>query len=135
MTFPALCTLLAQWAPPEEKGKFATLVFAGNAYYTYTTVLHETESSCTLTMINLYTGAQIGNILSNFLSGFIMRYIPGGWPNVFYFFGIVSIIWFILWCIFVYNDPNSHPFISDEERAYLKKSIGRLERKKVRTVF
>jgi len=33
MTFPALCTLLAQWAPPEEKGKFATLVFAGNAYY------------------------------------------------------------------------------------------------------
>lgn len=103
MTFPALCTLLAQWAPPEEKGKFATLVFAG---------------------------AQIGNILSNFLSGFIMRYIPGGWPNVFYFFGVVSIIWFVLWCMFVFNDPNSHPFISDEERAYLKKSIGRLERKK-----
>ncbi|XP_060862600.1 sialin-like [Metopolophium dirhodum] len=103
MTFPALCTLLAQWAPPEEKGKFATLVFAG---------------------------AQIGNILSNLLSGFIMRYIPGGWPNVFYFFGIVSIIWFIIWCMFVYNDPNSHPFISDEERDYLKRSIGRLERKK-----
>lgn len=103
MTFPALCTLLAQWAPPEEKGKFATLVFAG---------------------------AQIGNILSNCLSGFIMRYIPGGWPNVFYFFGIVSIIWFLLWCMFVYNDPNSHPFISDEERAYLKRAIGRLERKK-----
>lgn len=98
-------------------------------------LIHDTESHCTLTMITLYTGAQIGNILSNFLSGFIMRYIPGGWPNVFYFFGIVSIIWFILWCIFVYNDPNSHPFISDEERAYLKKSIGRLERKKVLTIF
>lgn len=83
----------------------------------------------------MYTGAQIGNILSNCLSGFIMRYIPGGWPNVFYFFGIVSIIWFLLWCMFVYNDPNSHPFISDEERAYLKRAIGRLERKKVWTVF
>jgi len=64
-----------------------------------------------------------------------MRYIPGGWPNVFYLFGVISIIWFILWCMFIYNDPNSHPFISDEERAYLKKSIGRLERKKVCAVF
>jgi len=31
-TFPALCTLLAQWAPPEEKGKLSTLVFAGKVY-------------------------------------------------------------------------------------------------------
>ncbi|VVC45758.1 Sugar transporter, conserved site,Major facilitator superfamily domain,Major facilitator [Cinara cedri] len=102
-TFPALCTLLAQWAPPEEKGKLSTLVFAG---------------------------VQIGNIFANFLSGFIIQYIPGGWPNVFYFFGIISIVWFVFWCIFVYNDPKSHPFISDEERDYLQHSIGSLERKK-----
>lgn len=78
------------------------------------------------------TGVQIGNIFSNFLSGFIIQYIPGGWPNVFYFFGVTSLIWFVLWCLFVYNDPNSHPFISDVERDYLKQSIGSLERKKVR---
>jgi len=102
-TFPALCTLLAQWAPPDEKGKLSTLVFAG---------------------------VQIGNIFSNLLSGFIIQYIPGGWPNVFYFFGVTSLIWFLLWCMFVYNDPNSHPFISDEERNYLKQTIGSLERKK-----
>jgi len=29
-TFPALYTLLAQWAPPDEKGKLSTVVFAGN---------------------------------------------------------------------------------------------------------
>jgi len=77
------------------------------------------------------TGVQIGNIFSNFLSGFTIQYIPGGWPNVFYFFGVISLIWFVLWCLFVYNDPNSHPFISDMERDYLKQSIGSLERKKV----
>ncbi|KAE9524993.1 hypothetical protein AGLY_015043 [Aphis glycines] len=102
-TFPALYTLLAQWAPPDEKGKLSTVVFAG---------------------------VQIGNIFSNFLSGFIIQYIPGGWPNVFYFFGVISLIWFVLWCLFVYNDPNSHPFISEMERDYLKQSIGSLERKK-----
>ncbi|XP_022170952.1 sialin-like [Myzus persicae] len=101
--FPALCTLLAQWAPPEEKGKLSTLIFAG---------------------------VQIGNIFSNFLSGLIIQYIPGGWPNVFYIFGIVSLIWFVLWCILVYDDPNSHPFISKAERDYLKESIGSLERQK-----
>lgn len=31
-TFPAMCTLLAQWAPPEEKGKLFTTVYAGNNY-------------------------------------------------------------------------------------------------------
>ncbi|XP_001947560.2 putative inorganic phosphate cotransporter [Acyrthosiphon pisum] len=102
-TFPALYTLLAQWAPPEEKGRLSTVVFAGT---------------------------QIGNIFSNFLSGFIIQYTPGGWPNVFYFFGITSLIWFVLWCVLVYNDPKSHPFISDTEREYLKKSIGSLERKR-----
>ncbi|XP_060861729.1 putative inorganic phosphate cotransporter isoform X1 [Metopolophium dirhodum] len=101
--FPALCTLLAQWAPPEEKGKLSTLVFAG---------------------------VQIGNIFSNFLSGLIIQYIPGGWPNVFYIFGITSLIWFVLWCMFVYDDPSSHPFISKVERDYLKESIGSLERQK-----
>lgn len=102
-TFPALCTLLAQWAPHEEKGKLSTVVFAG---------------------------VQIGNIIANFASGFIIQYIPGGWPNVFYFFGAISIVWFVFWCVLVYNDPHSHPFISDQERDYLQMSIGSLERKK-----
>ncbi|KAL4123374.1 hypothetical protein QTP88_015570 [Uroleucon formosanum] len=93
-TFPALYTLLAQWAPPEEKGKLSTVVFADNIIETYTIC------------------AQIGNIFSNFLSGFIIQYIPGSWQNVFYFFGITSVVWFVLW--------------SD----YLKQSIGSLERKK-----
>lgn len=82
-----------------------------------------------------FTGVQVGNIFANFLSGLIIHYMPGGWPNVFYFFGIISIIWFVLWCTFVYNDPKSHPFISDEEREYLQRSIGSLERKKVMCTF
>lgn len=79
-----------------------------------------------------FIGVQIGNIFANFLSGFIIRFIPGGWPNVFYFFGIASIVWFAVWCLCVFNDPLSHPYISQEELDYLQQSIGCLERKKVR---
>lgn len=37
-TFPALCTLLAQWAPPGEKGKLSTVVFAGNVHASFITL-------------------------------------------------------------------------------------------------
>ncbi|XP_050432265.1 sialin-like isoform X2 [Adelges cooleyi] len=100
-TFPALCTLLARWAPPLEKGRLSTIVFSG---------------------------AQIGNILAILLSGMIIVYVPGGWPNVFYIYGSCSIIWFCVWCMVVYDDPESHPFISEEEREYLKQSIGNVEK-------
>ncbi|XP_050432550.1 sialin-like isoform X2 [Adelges cooleyi] len=102
-TFPALCTLLAQWAPPLEKGKLSTLVFAG---------------------------VQLGSIFANSISGFIINVLPGGWPNVFYFFGGISMVWFVIWCLVVYNDPLSHPFISEHERNYLLQTIGSIERKK-----
>lgn len=102
-TFPALSTLLAQWAPPFERSKMAALVFAG---------------------------VQIGTVVSNALSGIIIQYIPGGWPNVFYIYGAAGLIWFVMWCLLCYNDPNSHPFISDEEKTYLQTSIGQVEQNK-----
>ncbi|VVC25038.1 Major facilitator superfamily,Major facilitator superfamily domain [Cinara cedri] len=101
--FPSMFMLLARWAPPEEKGMLSTLVFAG---------------------------ITVGNIFGNLLSGFIIHYVPGGWPNVFYFFGSITIVWFVFWCMLVYNDPKSHPLISDAELEYLQNSIGSLERKK-----
>ena len=40
-------------------------------------------------------------------------------------------LWFILWVLLFYNDPKEHPFISDEERMFLEKSIGGLDNKEV----
>lgn len=60
--------LLAQWAPPEERGRIGSLVFGG---------------------------AQIGNIAGTFFSGLLMR--DGNWSSVFYLFGGIGVLWFILW--------------------------------------
>ncbi|XP_014261738.1 sialin-like [Cimex lectularius] len=100
-TFPALSTLLAQWAPPLERSKLGSLVFAG---------------------------VQIGTVLSISLSGVIIEYTS--WPYVFYIFGVVGVAWFVVWCLLCYNDPGSHPFISENEKEYLKMTIGRTERNK-----
>ena len=85
-----------------------------------------------LLSICFHTGVQIGTVLANLLGGMILQFVPGGWESVFYIFGGVSVVWFVLWCLLCYNDPSSHPFISEAEILYLKQTIGETERKKVR---
>ncbi|XP_024084290.1 putative inorganic phosphate cotransporter isoform X2 [Cimex lectularius] len=102
-TFPALNAILAQWVPPMERGKLGALVFAGN---------------------------QIGTVVSSALTGLLLKYWHGGWPNVFYLFGTLGVLWYILWCLTVYSDPDSHPYITQEEKDYLKETLGCLKRRK-----
>lgn len=66
-TFPALSVLLSRWVPQNERGKLGALVLGGG---------------------------QIGTILANSISGFLLHYFD--WPIVFYLFGGLSVIWFIL---------------------------------------
>ncbi|KAI5698470.1 hypothetical protein M8J75_007322 [Diaphorina citri] len=61
-TFPALCTLLAQWSPPNERSFMTALVFAG---------------------------VQLGSVLATFCSGLIMSF-TASWANVFYIFGAIA---------------------------------------------
>jgi ACS family sodium-dependent inorganic phosphate cotransporter len=79
----------------------------------------------------LCSGAQIGTVVGTALSGVLIQYSPIGWPSVFYLFGSLGVLWFIVWTLLCYNDPQSHPFISDEEKSFLEKSIGGLDNKKV----
>lgn len=65
------------------------------------------------------------------MGGIILQYMPTGWEAVFYIFGVISVIWFLFWVVLCYNDPNSHPFITEKEKLFLKETIGQIERKKV----
>ena len=39
---------------------------------------------------------------------------------VFYVFGSLGILWFIAWSVLVYDGPDVHPRIAQEEREYLQ---------------
>ncbi|XP_046659305.1 putative inorganic phosphate cotransporter isoform X1 [Homalodisca vitripennis] len=102
--YPSLNVMLAQWAPPQERGRLGAAIFAG---------------------------AQIGNVVSMAVGGLLMRYTEGGWVNVFYVFGAIGLVWLALWEILCYSEPESHPFISDEEKQFLMtQSVGQLKRRK-----
>uniref|UniRef100_A0A6B2ED52 Putative permease of the major facilitator superfamily protein n=1 Tax=Phlebotomus kandelakii TaxID=1109342 RepID=A0A6B2ED52_9DIPT len=101
-TFPALSALLAQWIPLSERSKLGSLVFGGGL---------------------------VGTIVGNSISGVLLHNIDG-WGSVFYFFGGLGCLWFVLFVVLCYSNPESHPYITDEEKAYLKEELGTLERDK-----
>lgn len=113
----------ANWAPPAERSRLATISYAG---------------------------PHIGTVLSFPLSALLVEYgFAGGWPSVFYVFGeflevsgrrrfwmhfgkiqtlfspsgMVGILWFGLWMVVGYSSPSTHPRISNEEREYIESSI------------
>uniref|UniRef100_A0A3Q0S000 Sialin n=1 Tax=Amphilophus citrinellus TaxID=61819 RepID=A0A3Q0S000_AMPCI len=94
VTFPAMYTMWAAWAPPLERSRLLTIS---------------------------YIGAQLGTVISLPVSGEIIYYLD--WTYVFYIFGAVGLVWFILWALLVFDSPNTHPRISEEERLYITSSL------------
>ncbi|KAF8786281.1 Sialin like protein [Argiope bruennichi] len=47
----------------------------------------------------------------------------GGWPSVFYLFGLIGCLWFVFWVFLVYNTPAEHPRISKAELVYIQQHL------------
>ena len=73
----------------------------------------------------IFQGANFGTVISLPVSGWLcsLEFLDG-WPSAFYLFGILGVVWFIFWMLFVYDSPNTHPRISSEERAFISASMG-----------
>ncbi|XP_068841104.1 sialin isoform X6 [Capricornis sumatraensis] len=94
VTYPAMHAMWSSWAPPLERSKLLSISYAG---------------------------AQLGTVVSLPLSGVICYYM--NWTYVFYFFGIVGIIWFILWICLVSDTPETHKTITPYEKEYILSSL------------
>ncbi len=88
-----MSSLWAYWAPPSERSR---LVGIANA------------------------GSQIGNVVAFSLGGYLcVNGFDGGWPSIFYVFGIIGIVWTVLWLALTAKSPADHHFISEKEREYI----------------
>ncbi|XP_012262453.2 putative inorganic phosphate cotransporter isoform X4 [Athalia rosae] len=103
-TFPALNALLAQWTPPSERSKIGSLVFAG---------------------------AQIGTVFANALSGVLLHYSSVGWRSVFYVFGSLGVLWFMVFVLVCYSSPDVHPFVSEKEKKFLHDAMNEHTHRKI----
>jgi len=99
--FPAVHALIARWSAPKYRSTVVALIFMGPSL-----------------------GIVVGMILSGVLCdhGF-----AGGWPSVFYVFGMVGCVWSAARFLLCYDSPATHPRISTTEREYWEKIIGARE--------
>lgn len=85
--------MLAKWIPPAERSRLGAIVYAG---------------------------AQFGTIISMPLSGLLAEY---SWPLIFYVFGVMGVVWSVLFLWTVHEDPQSNPKISADEKKYINTAI------------
>ena len=65
-------------------------------------------------------GAWIGNIVGLSFGGYLCANgFDGGWPSIFYIFGIIGTVWSVIFLVFISDSPKDNRFISSAERDYL----------------
>lgn len=74
-----------------------------------------------LSFVFMITATQIGNVVCNIGSALIMTYID--WQWVYYLWGLCGVFWYLIYRTTVYNNPYQHPFISENEKAYLSELL------------
>jgi MFS family permease len=94
VTFPAITSMLAHWAPIQEKAFLTTLIMSGS---------------------------QVGTIVAFFVSGVTVDAL--GWEATFYIQGSLAFIWVLVWMLMVHDTPASHPYISEAERKYIQSGV------------
>lgn len=75
-------------------------------------------------LCGVYVGEIIGFSLSGALADskiYINGEFYGGWPSIFYVFGLAGIAWFPLWVYAAHESPAVHPTITQEEVLFINK--------------
>ncbi|XP_042911814.1 putative inorganic phosphate cotransporter isoform X2 [Parasteatoda tepidariorum] len=95
--YPSVIAIISNWSPKLERSRITSIIF---------------------------TGAPIGNVFSFIISGLLSSSdVLGGWPSVFYVFGALGVIWYIIWAFLIYETPYTHPSITEEEKLLFKGEI------------
>ena len=86
-------SIICRWVPVKERSRSLALVYSG-----------------------MYSGSILGLALSPHMVEVL------SWPSVFYIFGAVGIVWYILWQSQAASSPAADPAISAEERSYIEET-------------
>ncbi|XP_033218997.1 sialin-like isoform X1 [Belonocnema kinseyi] len=89
VTFPACHSMVARWAPPNERSRFVWSL----------------------------QGGSLGTIIAMPMVSSIAAYI--NWETGWYFPSLLMFVWIAAWALLAYDSPGEHPFITKEEKEYI----------------
>lgn len=84
----------SKWAPPLERSRLAS---------------------------SQYAGTYIGMVVALSTCGILAQNY--GWESVFYVYGIVGCVWYVLWAWIVRGSPDEDKHVSEEEKRYIKAAL------------
>ncbi|KAK5641692.1 hypothetical protein RI129_010239 [Pyrocoelia pectoralis] len=94
--FPCVHDLLSKWVPPSERTRLGAFVYTAGAF-----------------------GAVIAMPLTGWISGTRL-----GWPYAFYIYGVLGLLWTVVWIVLGRNSPADHKGIHPQEKIYIEVSLG-----------
>ncbi|CAG9830857.1 unnamed protein product [Diabrotica balteata] len=94
VTFPAIQEIWSQWAPPAEKSRLISISLSGS-----------------------YLGAVVAMPMCSLIASSL------GWEYIFYIFGAVGLLWYLIWIIIVASTPSKDKRINPIERKYIVDAI------------
>jgi len=84
-----------------------------------------TSRNRSVVVMVIFMGVNVGVVVGMLLSGVLCDHgFAGGWPSVFYVFGMVGCVWSAAWFLLCYDSPATHPRMSTAEREYWERAIG-----------
>jgi len=77
-------------------------------------------------------GSEFGNVIFLPVCGYLCEYV--NWQSVFYITGAIGILWFLVWALIVFDGPDVHPRISEQEKQFLQMSLKETQSEKPSSV-
>ncbi|XP_063227167.1 sialin-like isoform X1 [Bacillus rossius redtenbacheri] len=97
LIMPAQGQIETSWFPPDERQQMYGIIHAAN---------------------------HIDHIISASLTGVLIENY--GWEFPFYLYGGISTASLVLWLVFVYDTPQTHPHITEEEKEYITSRVNKI---------
>ncbi|XP_026673477.1 vesicular glutamate transporter 1 [Ceratina calcarata] len=93
VVWPSMHDMTAKWIPPNERSRF----------------------------VSAYLGSSVGAAITYPLCATVTNWF--NWGAAFHVTSMLGVIWSCFWYFLVYNSPEEHPRISDEEKKHILDSI------------
>ncbi|KMQ95264.1 vesicular glutamate transporter 1 [Lasius niger] len=93
--WPSMHNMTAKWIPPNERSRF----------------------------ISAYLGSSVGAAITYPLCAAISSFL--GWGASFHVTSLLGVLWYCLWQFLVYDSPQQHPRISDDEKNHIMDNIAK----------
>lgn len=93
--WPSMHDMTAKWIPPNERSRF----------------------------VSAYLGSSVGAAITYPLCATVTSFF--GWGASFHVTSLLGVIWYCLWRFLVYDSPQQHPRISDNEKNYIMENISK----------